>query len=74
MAGPIRTTEQSVTVYDGKRAYEGYTLFAPHFGRDVWLIDMKGRIVHRWKMEHLAGGDGRLLPNGNLLRLNKTLK
>ena len=73
MNGPIRTTEQSVTIYDSKEAYEGYTLFAPHYGRDLWLIDMKGRVVHHWKMEHLPGGDGRLLPNGNLLRLNKTL-
>jgi hypothetical protein len=74
MEGPIRTTEQSVTIHDSKSAYEGYTLFAPHLGRDVWLINMKGRVVHHWKMEHLPGGDGCLLPNGNLLRLNKTLK
>jgi Arylsulfotransferase (ASST) len=74
MAGPIRTTEQSVTIHDAKRAYEGYTLFAPHFGREAWLIDMRGRVVHRWTTKYLPGGDGRLLPNGNLLRLNKTLK
>jgi hypothetical protein len=34
---------------------------------------MKGRVVHYWEMKHMAGGDGRLLPNGNLLRLNRTL-
>jgi len=74
MDGPIRTTEQSVSIYDPTRAYDGYTLFAPHYGRDVWLIDMKGQVAHHWKMTHLPGGDGRLLPNGNLLRLNKTMK
>ena len=74
MYGPIRTTEQSVTIYDLTRAYGGYTLFAPHYGRDVWLIDTEGRVVHHWKMAHIPGGDGRLLPNGNLLRLNKTMK
>lgn len=74
MDGPIRTTEQSVSIYDPTRAYDGYTLFAPHYGGDVWLIDMKGQVVHHWKMTHLPGGDGRLLPNGNLLRLNKTMK
>jgi outer membrane protein assembly factor BamB len=72
--GPVRTTEQSVSIYDATKAYGGYTLFAPHYGKDVWLIDMKGRVVHRWQMNHLPGGDGRLLPNGNLLRLNKTMK
>ena len=70
----MRTTEQSVTIYDPTRAYGGYTLFAPHYGKDVWLIDLKGRVTHRWEMEHLPGGDGRLLPNGNLLRLNKTMR
>ncbi len=75
MYSPKRTTEQSLSIYDSTKAYyNGYTLFAPHYGRDVWLIDMKGRVVHRWKMKHLPGGDGRLLPNGNLLRLNRTLK
>ncbi len=74
MNGPVRTTEQSVTTYDSRKAYQGYTLFAPHFGRDVWLIDMKGRVVHHWTMDHLPGGDGRLLPSGTLLRLNKTLR
>jgi len=74
MYGALRTTEQSVSICDPTRAYGGYTLFAPHYGRDVWLIDMKGRVVHRWQMKHLPGGDGRLLPNGNLLRLNKTMK
>jgi hypothetical protein len=72
--GPIRTTEQSVTIYDAQKTYGGYTLFTPHYGRDVWLMDMRGKIVHHWEMEHLPGGDGRLLTNGNLLRLNKTLK
>jgi len=74
MYDPIRTTEQSVTVHDRTRAYDGYTLFAPHYGKDMWLIDMEGLVVHNWKMKYMLGGDGRLLPNGNLLRLNKTMK
>ena len=65
-------TENCVKVYDTAKAYEGYTLFAQHASTDVWLIDMQGRIVHRWKMETPLGGDERLLPNGNLLRINKT--
>jgi len=60
MYGPIRTTEQSLSIHDPTKAYDGYTLFAPHYGKDVWLIDMKGRVVHHWEMDHLPGGDGRL--------------
>lgn len=68
-----RTTDQSVSIYDPIKAYDGYTMFAPRTSKDVWLIDMEGRVVHRWRMKHMPGGDGRLLPNGNLLRLNRTL-
>lgn len=67
-----RRTEECVTVHDPSKAYGGYTLFAQHASTDVWLIDMRGRIVHRWKMDTPLGGDERLLPNGNLLRINKT--
>ena len=45
----------------------GYTLFATtRGGRDAYLIDLRGNVVHRWHSEegiHYAG----LLDNGNLL-------
>jgi hypothetical protein len=69
-----RRTEECVNVYDPSKAYGGYTLFAQHASTDVWLIDMRGRIIHRWPMETPLGGDERLLPNGNLLRINKTFR
>ena len=65
-------TEQSVTIYDPSKAYNGYTLFAPHASTDIWLIDMKGRAVHHWKMPTFLGSDVRLLPNGNQIRVHKT--
>jgi hypothetical protein len=67
-----RRMEACINVYDPSRAYNGYTLFAQHASTDVWLMDMRGRLVHRWKMETPLGGDERLLPNGNMLRINKT--
>ena len=67
-------SEDCVTAYDPSKANGGYTLFAQHASTDVWLIDMRGRIVHRWRMETPLGGDVRLLPSGNLLRLNKTFR
>lgn len=70
-----RRPEESVTIHDPSRAYGGYTLFAgPHCSTDVWLIDMKGQIVHRWEMPMPLGSDVRLLPNGNQIRANKTGK
>ena len=57
--------------FDPKKAYHGYTLFAPMGGKIVWLIDMEGRIVHRWDVPYVPGCHGRLLPNGNLVYAGK---
>jgi hypothetical protein len=46
---------------------KGYTLLTPHGDTCAYLIDMEGRVVHRWKFTHIKPGYGRLLANGNLL-------
>ena len=47
-------------------SYEGYTLIATNYGFHASLIDMEGRVCHRW--ESPAGiSYCYLLPNGNLL-------
>ena len=53
--------------HDPAQAFEGYTLFAMLGGQDAYLVDMEGRVCHRW---HLDEGIsyGFLLDNGNLLR------
>ena len=61
-----RKLTQDVTLYDSAHTYDGYTLFAPTFNNDAWLIDMKGRIVNHWELENSPASHGRLLPNGNL--------
>ncbi len=63
----------SLTHYIPSKTFEGYTLFAPLYGNDVWLIDMHGRFVHRWNMPYTPGCYGELLPNGNLLFAGKVL-
>jgi len=50
--------------YNKDKAYNGYTLFS---SRGAWLIDMQGRVVHRWRV----GTNPRLLDNGNLLDASK---
>jgi hypothetical protein len=57
----------SVTYWDSSKAYNGYTLFAPLSGKDIYLINMKGEIVHHWDIGDNPGCHGELLPNGNLL-------
>lgn len=46
---------------------KGYTLFTPHGDTQTYLIDMQGRVVHRWQFIDIYPGYGRLLKNGNLL-------
>ena len=72
MSAGLRSTH-GVTHYEPARASNGYTLFAPMYGRNVWLIDMWGAIVHRWQVENLPGNYGQLLPNGRLLYAGRTL-
>lgn len=57
----------SVTLYNKIKAYGGYTLFAPAGRDNVYLVDMKGQFVHKWKLPYPTVGHGVLLPNGNLL-------
>lgn len=56
-----------VTYHNKKKAFYGYTLFAPMWGKNAWLINMEGKIVHRWKFNARPGNYCYLLPNGNLI-------
>ena len=56
-----------LTVYKPEKAYRGYTLFAPQAGTDVYLIDMRGSVVHRWRMPYRPASYGYLLDDGHLL-------
>ena len=69
----VRRNIHGVTNYEKGRAFEGYTLFAPMMGRNVWLINMMGQVVHQWEMENIPGNYGKLLTNGNLLYIGKLM-
>ncbi|KEZ76024.1 arylsulfotransferase family protein [Salinisphaera hydrothermalis] len=49
---PARTDKRRVTIYDPKRAYNGYTLYTSAGGSYAALIDMKGQEVHRWSLPY----------------------
>jgi len=55
-----------LTHHDAARAEAGYTLYSSVRGHHATLIDMQGRIVHRWRFEE-GIQYGHLLPNGHLL-------
>jgi outer membrane protein assembly factor BamB len=62
-----KITHEPVAISKHPTSYRGYTLFAPLGGKDVWLIDMRGCVVHQWSMPYPPGLYGVLLDNGNLL-------
>ena len=56
-----------LTLHKPGLSTKGYTLLTPHGDQSTYLIDMDGRVVHRWVFKHIHPGYGRLLNNGNLL-------
>ena len=56
------------------KAYQGYTLITPMEGTNTFLMDMQGRIVHRWQLPYRPGDYGYLLDNGHLLVAGRTDK
>ena len=56
-----------LTFHRPDRSTKGYTLITPSSDRCAYLIDMDGRVVHRWSFDTVDTGYGRLLDNGNLL-------
>ena len=61
-----------LTEYKPDKTYHGYTLFTPMLGTDVYLIDMRGNVVHRWAMPYRPAAYGYLLEDGNLLYAGRT--
>jgi hypothetical protein len=53
---------------DDPRAYQGYTLIASMASPRTYLIDMKGRVVHRWDGDRPPALSAYLLESGTLLR------
>jgi Arylsulfotransferase (ASST) len=49
---PVPTGGAGVTRYDPERAYNGYTLFTSGDTQGAFLVDMQGRVVHRWLLPY----------------------
>ena len=58
-----------LTHHDPARSCKGYTLMCGLGGQDAVLLDMQGRVVHRWHVPDRRLFNVELLPSGNLLAL-----
>ncbi len=63
-------TAQRGVVTDTDRDMEGYVLFEPSSSTESYLIDKNGEVVHTWEGS-LNSMISYLLPNGNLIRLER---
>ena len=59
-----------VSIHKKSKTFKGFTLFAPIRGNRAYLIDMKGEVVHKWKLDKKSEGGAinhaMLLPGGHL--------
>ena len=55
-----------LTHHHPQRSFKGYTVMTPLGGDSTYILDMDGRIVHRWRFHDLRPFYARLLDNGNL--------
>ena len=49
-----RTTQRGVTRYDPARAENGLTLYSSAHEQSAYLINMQGKVVHRWHLNFSA--------------------
>ena len=63
----MRIQNTGLLIYDQERATPGFTLFSPLAHDQIYLVDMRGEVVHEWNVDGNAYGYAYLLPNGNLL-------
>ncbi|HVO16309.1 MAG TPA: aryl-sulfate sulfotransferase [Alphaproteobacteria bacterium] len=68
----MRIRDIGLVHHDEALAEPGYTVIAPLRGCTVYLVGMRGEIVHRWQLPDRLGTLAYLLPGGNLLTSGMT--
>jgi hypothetical protein len=64
---PIRRRGTGLRAFDRSLACPGFTLFAPMNGNGtVYVIDLKGKVLHEWHMPYPPGLYGYLTDSGTL--------
>ena len=59
---------RGVCKYVKGKCFNGYTLYSNAMGSVEFLMDMEGRVVHTWPVQHSQYAE--ILPNGNLMADN----
>jgi len=57
---------RGLSIYEPEKCYDCYVLFTTCGSNTFYLIDKKGKVVHRWLTSRLSDL-GEILPNGHLL-------
>ncbi|MDH7515961.1 MAG: aryl-sulfate sulfotransferase [Bacteroidota bacterium] len=69
LAAPCSSQRRTVgLIHKDTGVCPGYTLFAPMYHTDTYLIDTDGRLVHSWTAPTRPALSVSLLPDGRLLR------
>jgi hypothetical protein len=55
------------TFYSPSETHPGLTLFAPLDGKEILLVNMVGKTIHKWQTPYKPASYAELLANGNLL-------
>ena len=63
----MRLQSTGLLAYDEERATPGFTLFSPLIQDQIYLLNMRGEVVHEWNVTGNSYGYAYLLSNGNLL-------
>jgi hypothetical protein len=58
--------DTGVVVYDADRACPGYNFYCPRRKGSAFLLDMDGRIIHRWTYRPTVDDHAVMLENGDL--------
>lgn len=54
--------------YDREDCYDGYTVIAPFFDTNTYLLTMEGEVAHTWKSAYFPGLAATIQPDGTLVR------
>src|SRR3954447_25408370 len=58
-----------LTFHNAAQSFKGYTLVTPVGADFTVLLDMQGRVAHRWRQPGFRVFNARILASGNLLAL-----
>ena len=71
MNNRARTIIVGTTFYSPSETHSGLTLISPLCSKEIFLINLLGDIIHKWKIPYRPASYPELLPNGNILYVAK---